>query len=125
MSPLPRAGSSATRARRQRSGIADSIFRDGDGWHDRRGAVGMNRPSAANGQTVMGAKPESDLKSVGTVGPFWNSGGEKKRWRRQQIEDFSASLVRIAVPWSERTRDPMLEQRQKGPATGSLNGTPS
>jgi hypothetical protein len=32
VSSLARAGSSATRARRRRGGIADSIFRDADGW---------------------------------------------------------------------------------------------
>jgi hypothetical protein len=37
------------------------------------------RPTA---KTVRGSQPESDLKSVGTVGfRFWNSGGEKKQWR--------------------------------------------
>jgi hypothetical protein len=50
VSSLARAGRGATRARRRRGGIADSIFRDddGDGWQDRRGAVAVG--AAAGGQ---------------------------------------------------------------------------
>jgi len=50
VSSLARAGIGATRARRRRGGIADSIFRDddGDGWQDQRGAVAVG--AAAGGQ---------------------------------------------------------------------------
>jgi hypothetical protein len=47
VSSLARAGRSATRGRRRRRGIADSIVRDGDGWHDRRGAVAVGAAAGA------------------------------------------------------------------------------
>jgi hypothetical protein len=60
------------------------------------------RPTA---KTVTGSQPESDLKSVGTVGfRFWNSGGEKKQWRGPP-----SSLVQFRMPFGPAmlvTHDP-------------------